>query len=363
AKPLDGSTPPELTRLFSAPGVDLAAMLPVRGAGAERGQLSLPGVGLMRHFSPRTQASGWGLARRRPLATRASRHQYGLRLTTPRSTLLRLAEGDLYAIGPESVDPRRLRSALLPAEDGGAAREIWSRLPGPERVQSSWFDVLDGRPVLIVATNSADKIGILERQQLRLFSLYGDRTRAGVGPWLTAGTTSRRWQRVEPIVVDVDGDGDDDLVVVQVDGLGSGKIKLEAFLNTGSRSFAAKTRSTVLDQPPAGWHFGSDLTGDGLADLVLLSQGSLSVYPTLGQDPRRLLAKRPRWTFDGADIPRVEHSVEIGSGGVVVNDARPSKSGQPVVLDLDGDGRGELLVAENPQWGFGRLRVVFLPSP
>ncbi|MCZ6726795.1 MAG: hypothetical protein O7A98_05505, partial [Acidobacteria bacterium] len=65
AKPLDGSAPPELTRLFSAPGVDLAAMLPVRGAGAERGHLSLPGVGLMRHFSPRTQASGWGLARRR----------------------------------------------------------------------------------------------------------------------------------------------------------------------------------------------------------------------------------------------------------------------------------------------------------
>ncbi|MCZ6507812.1 MAG: hypothetical protein O7A04_07180, partial [Acidobacteria bacterium] len=35
AAPLDGSAPPELTRLFSAPGVDLAAVLPVRGARAE----------------------------------------------------------------------------------------------------------------------------------------------------------------------------------------------------------------------------------------------------------------------------------------------------------------------------------------
>jgi hypothetical protein len=363
AAPLDGSATPELTRLFSAPGVDLAAVLPVRGAASESGHLSLPGVGLIRHFSPRAGTSGWGLAGRRPLATQASRHQYGLRLTTPRSTLLRLTEEDVYAVGPESVDRRRLRSALLPAaKDGGAPRQVWSRLPGPERVQWSWFDVLDGRPVLIVSTNSADTLGIFERQQLRLFSLYGDRTRAGVGPWLTAATTSRRWQPLEPVVLDIDGDGDDDLVVVQVAGLGSGKIKLEAFLNSGRRSFAPKTRTSVLEQPPTGWNFGSDLTDDGLPDLVLLSQGNLSVYPLLGLDSKRLLAKSPRWSFVGSDIPRVEHSVEIGSGGVAVSDARPSKSGQPVVLDLDGDGRGEILLAENPQWGFGRLRVIFLPS-
>jgi hypothetical protein len=314
--------------------------------------------------APDDGSLAWGLAWQRRLTTRASRHRYGLRLTTPPSTLLRLASGDVYAVGPEAVGHRRLRSTMLPADTSAApASEVWSRLPGSERVQWSWFHVLDGRPVLIVTTNSADKLGIFERQQLRLFSLYSDRTQSGVGPWLTAETTSRRWQRVEPFVVDVEGDGDEDLVVAQLDGLGDGKVKIEAFLNSGSRRFEPRTRSTVLQRPPAGWHFGTDLTGDGLGDLVLHSEGSLLIYAALAGDSRRLLAKNPHWAFSGPDIPRVERSVEIGSGGVAVTGERPPTTGKPTVIDLDGDGRPELLLAENPRWGFGRLRVVFLPVP
>ncbi|NNL65896.1 MAG: VCBS repeat-containing protein, partial [Myxococcales bacterium] len=319
-----------------------------------------PAVGRLRRYSAR---SGTVDATEYSLPRRASRHLDGLRLTSPRSALLRLGEDALYAAGPEPVGDRRLRTTLISiaSTPEDERREAWSRLPTPERVQWSWFEVLDGRPVLIVTTNSAKKLGVLERQNLRLFSLRGDRTQAGAGPWLTAQTSSRRWQRVEPWVVDIEQDGDEDLVVAQFDGLGSGKVKLEAFVNAGDRRFLARSRRTVIERAAASWHFGDDLTGDGLPDLVLYSEGALEIYPALDSDSARLVARRPRWSFAGGDIPRVEHSVELGAGGIAVHDDRPSEIGVPRALDVDGDGRRELLLAENPQWGFGRLRVVFLP--
>jgi hypothetical protein len=360
ARHLDGGSALELAPLFAAPGLDLGARLVARGAGPDDGALSLPAVGRLRRYDVR---SGTVKATEYPLPRRASRHLDGLRLTSPRSAWLPLEESAVYAAGPEPVGDRRLRTTLLAidsaTEDG--QRETWSRLPTPERVQWSWFDVLDGRPVLIVTTNSAKKLGVLERQNLRLFSLQGDRTQVGVGPWLTAQTASRRWQPVEPWVVDIEQDGDQDLVIAQFDGLGSGKVKLEAFVNGGDRRFMVRTRRTVIERAAASWHFGDDLTGDGLPDLVLFSEGALEVFPALAADSSRLVARRPLWSFPGGDIPRVEHSVELGAGGVAVHDDRPSEIGLPRALDLDGDGRLELLIAENPQWGFGRLRVVFLP--
>ena len=32
-----------------------------------------------------------------------------------------------------------------------------------------WYELLDGRPILVVTTNSADKLGIFEEQRLRVF--------------------------------------------------------------------------------------------------------------------------------------------------------------------------------------------------
>ncbi len=358
ARPRDGGSGLELEPWLAAPGLDLGARLPDTGDGT----LSLPAVGRLRRYSVR---SGALEVVEYPLPRTASRHLDGLRLTSPRSTLLH-AEGEaVYAVGPEAVGDRRLRTTLLAEtaspEDASPEddrQEAWSRLPAPERVQWSWFDVLDGRPILVVTTNSAEKLGVLERQNLRLFALRADRTQAGAGPWLAAQTSSRRWQQVRPWVVDVENDGDDDLVVAQFDGLGGGKVKLEAFVNSGDRSFLPRTRSTVIERSAASWHYGDDLTADGLPDLVLFSEGALEVFPAVARAGSRLVARQPLWSFGGGDIPRVEHSVELGAGGVAVHDGRPSKIGVPRALDLDGDGRLELVVAENPQWGFGRLRVV-----
>lgn len=358
AHQVNGSETFKLTALANGAGVGLASVLPTRDGPTPPGQLTIAAVGKLLTLAPKP--GGWGVTAQLALPRRATRHRGGVRLTTPATTLLALGEERRFAIGPEPIGHRRLRSLLLPA-DGGEASEVWSRLPGAEQIQHSWFAVIDGRPVLIVTTNSADKLGVFERQSLRLFSLYADRTQSGVAPWLAAQTTSRRWQHVEPFVSDLDADGDDDLVVLQLDGLGSGKVKAEAFINSGRRSFEARTRSSLIEQPPGGWQFGTDFTGDGLGDLVLHTAGRLEIYPTLPGNSRKLLAKRPLWSFSGDDIPRGEHSVSIGTGGVATSDEPPDALGGPIPLDLDGDGRPELLLAENPQWGFGRLRVIFLP--
>jgi FG-GAP-like repeat len=347
----------EIRPLYDAPGLDLGAAVAVRGDAPEPGQLTLAGVGVLRRFA--TEGGVWRPAASLPLPLAASRQGQGIRLTSPPSTLLRLAAGDAYAVGPEAVGDRRWRCLLTPA-GGGPALEAWGRLPGAERVQWSWFEVIDGRPVLVLTTNSADRLGLFERQQLRLFSLREDRTRTGVGPWLAAPTTSRRWQRVEPFVADLDGDGDDDFVVAQVDGLGGGGLVVEAFVNDGRHGFPTRRRSSLARAPEA-WHFGSDLTGDGLPDLVLVSDGEIAVYETLAGGGR-LLARRPRWAFAGPDIARGGAGVEIGSGGAVATGEGSEPPRTPHLLDLDGDGRAEVLVADPPRWGFGRLRVVFLPA-
>jgi FG-GAP-like repeat len=357
--PPDGSRPAAWTELAGGGGLDLGAALSLLGAAAPPSELVLPTVGALRRLV-RDEGSAWELASR-PLAVSASRHRYGLRLSTPPSTRLALPAGEVIAVGPEAVGSHRLRSRLVAAT--GETRDVWSRLPGPESVQSSSFHVLDGRPVLVVSTNSADKLGILERQQLRLFSLYEDSTRAGVGPWLSRPATSRRWQPIESWVLDIDGDGDDDLVVAQLDGLGGGETRIEAFINSGRRGFEARPRATAIERPAAAWHLGADLTGDGLSDLVVLAAGALEVYPTLAAGAPRLTERRPRWSIAGSDIPRVAHSVAVGERGVAVSDERPSRIGRPTTLDLDGDGRAEILLAENPRWGFGRLRIVFLATP
>lgn len=358
ADQVTGSETFKLTALASGAGVDLASVPPARGGPTPPGQLTTSAGGKLLTLAPKPD--GWGVSAQLALPRRATRHRGGVRLTTPATTLLTLGEEQQFAIGPEPIGHRRLRSLLLPAS-GGEPREVWSHLPGAEQIQHSWFAVIDGRPVLIVTTNSADKLGVFERQNLRLFSLYADRTQSGIAPWLATQTTSRRWQHVEPFVTDLDADGDDDLIILQLDGLGGGKVKAEAFINSGRRSFEARTRSSIIEQPPGGWQFGTDLTGDGLGDLLLHTASRLEIYPTLPADSRKLVAKKPLWSFSGDDIPRVEHSVSIGTGGVATSDEPPEAFGGPTTLDLDGDGRPELLLAENPQWGFGRLRVIFLP--
>ncbi len=295
------------TELWRGAAIHFGAALPLDGPP----RLALPEVGALRMLLP-TPGGSLRAGGTLLLPVDATRHAFGLRRTSPPVAVLRQGGRLVVAAGPLAIGPRRLASRL---HDDGVEIEAWSNLPTPSVVQRSWFTVIDDRPVLLVATNSADEVGPLERQTLHLFALRSDRTQQGSGPWWNRQVTSRRWQAVEPRVLDLDDDGDDDLVVLQTDGLGGGETVAEAFLNHGRRGFEAQPRRTRIDAAAQGWHLGDDFDGDGLADLVLLSDGALRIHPGEETRSRRLVARKPWRVIPGEELPRESGSVTVDDSG------------------------------------------------
>ena len=68
----------------------------------------------------------------------------------------------LFATEPEPLGKRRLRTVLLDPDGpaGSQAVECWVLFPESERVVDSGFLILDGAPVLVVTTTSADKLSL-----------------------------------------------------------------------------------------------------------------------------------------------------------------------------------------------------------
>lgn len=343
-----------LRELARSPGIDLAAALPTLDERPDR--LELPTVGALLRFEWRDGA--WRRSSR-PLPVRAARSGFGLERASPPTQRI----GDRWlAIGPESVGGRRLRSVLVDA--AGIERVVWNRLPGAELPQHRRFLDVDGDLRLAVTTNSADEVGALERQTLHLFGLGEDRTRSGSPPLLSAPLANRRWQAAEPFSLDADGDGDDDLVVLQVDGLGGRQLRAELFEQDEQGRFRAPGRRASIEVAPLGWWLG-DLDGDGRPELVVVDvDGTLSLFEAdADRRSRRWVDRRPSASVPGDPLPRSGGSLEIGSGGVVVRDERPHAAGRPRAVDVDGDGRLEVVLADNPRWGFGRLRIVDFGAP
>ncbi|MES1241694.1 MAG: VCBS repeat-containing protein [Acidobacteriota bacterium] len=271
------------------------------------------------------------------------------------------AVGDLQAIGPEENGKVRLRTLLLGTD--GQRTETWSQLPGREKVDGFRYVTLDGRPALIVTTTDADKIGIFAKQRFRLFLLGADRTRAGRSPSLAFETESHRWFPVEPVLLDLDKDGRQDLVVFQPEGLGGGDFMIDTFLGQGNGRFEKPRRLKLNDLEARAWRYGEDLTGDGIADLVTISKTGLRVFAGIGgADPRKdLLDRRPRQTVDlGGAQEEISVSMGIGTGGASMESSRSGTLGGPQVVDLDGDGRPEVLLASPNAGGRGRVMVVRL---
>jgi hypothetical protein len=279
-------------------------------------------VGTVRLYIPNGGPNGGGLAPsvERELPSRATRERWGIRLISPRVRSIR-GDGNLLAAGPEAEGKQRLRSLLIGAE---STTEVWSLLPTPEEVDTAWYVKIDGKPSLIVTTHSADKIGIFESKKLRVFPLTSDRTRAGRRPLLATQTTSHRWSPVGPLVTDLDRDGKDDLVVLQFDGMAGGEIIAETFFGRGDGRFETPGRRQKWDLETRDFHYGHDLTGDGIADLAVVEPRRLVVYPGTKEPRKALLERKP------LEVP-LNLAEEAGIRGLRV-------------ADLDGDGRAEAVL-------------------
>jgi hypothetical protein len=271
----------------------------------------------------------------------------------------------VFATEPEPLGRRRLRTLLLDPDGPVETRvvESWALFPSPERVVDSAFAMLQGAPVLIVTTTSAEKLSLLGEKALRIYPLGGDRTRAGDAPLFAATTGMNLWQVASPAVVDLDHDGRDDLVLAYWKGLKNSIAALEVYRG-GVASAFTKPRSMSFDveKGERGFlEFGADADGDGRPDLILLANNELVVFP--GVAPEKAaeapVATRSSRRIALPDLPSA-HRMELSVGADGFQVSRLAGGlGTPHLLDLDGDGRPEALFAGDGGSG-GRVVVAFL---
>jgi hypothetical protein len=297
------------------------------------------------------------------LPVRAQRQRAAIRLETPDVEMLASAEGapPLYLVGPEENGKTRLRTLLLTRDADGAEQrtEAWSRFAGPEAVGAHWFVRIDGRPMLLVTTTGAAKVSLFEKQKIRLFPLTADRSRAGQSPVLGAPTESHRWFPAEPTIADLDRDGRDDLVVVQQEGLRGKSLRVEAFFGQGDGHgrFELPSRKTSVDVQARAWRYGQDVTGDGRPDLLAIQEKKLLVFAGAADPRRGPLDRRPYAAIDLPTTEQVTITASAGSEGAGVATQR----GKPLeMIDLDGDGRAEIVTTFRDDGGRGRVTVVAL---
>jgi hypothetical protein len=325
-------------KVLDEPNVDLRS---VTGATAGRPWLAAARAGLLELLAP---GEGGGLSRLRsfPLPVKAERQRWGLRLTSPPVTLLP-GEPALFAVGPEEVSRRRIKTLLIPADGSApapapAVTESWSLLPEGERlVADRRYLRLDGIPAL--AATSFEKIGLLARKRFRLFLLNQDRSRKGTASAFSVETDCPLWFPLDVYAADTDADGRQDLVLIHPGGMRGKEVLVSVYRGLGGERFDPKPRTWKLNEEVWDWHYGSDLTGDGTPDLLLFVKDRLFLYPG---DPKggRPLSGRPAWAVTVTGAPKKEVEVEVGeppeSDG---QDIGPDRERLLLGFDLPGGGR------------------------
>ncbi len=322
-------------KVLDEPNVDLRS---VTGATMGRPWIAAARAGLLELLA---SGSGGGLSRLKsfPLPVKAERQRWGLRLTSPPVTVL---PGDpaLFAVGPEEVSRRRIKTLLVPADGGApAVTESWSLLPEGERLVSDRrYLRVDGIPVL--AATSFEKIGLLARKRFRLFRLDQDRSRKGTASVLSVETGCPLWFPLDVYAADTDVDGHQDLVLIHPEGMRGKEVLVSAYRGLGEGRFDPKPRTWKLNEEVQDWHYGSDLTGDGLPDLLLYVKDRLFLYPGDSKGARPL-SGRPAWSVNVTGAPKEESRDEDGEGPNETDrqDSGPDRDRLLLGFNLPGGGR------------------------
>lgn len=240
---------------------------------------------------------------------------------------------------PETMPGRRLRTWRVPlhAHGPGTPCAAWVQSPIPVYVQNGVF--LGGDPPRLAALVApSEKVAIFGNTTLLLAPLACDDTARGKLPEVFQKTdfdANIGWVGLD--ARDVTGDGTLDLVLYGRQGAVDHRLKLAVYRGTGAGRFESKPRELTdghLD--PLAARFDADVDGDGTADLVLLEEHRALALPG-----------RPAKTvpFD-----------ESGKRAVTLP---PGLSADTLLaaLDLDRDGRAEIVALARPEHDPRRSRV------
>lgn len=262
-----------------------------------------------------------------------------------------------YVTPPEPFGKTRLRTTVIHPEEeqGGQVVDSWARLPEPEDLMGADHLVLDGKPVLVVQTKTAEKLALFGEKRVRIFPLDGDRSRSGFPPLMAAVTGMNLWQAGTPWILDVNGDGRSDLVLGYWKGLKDSRVVLEVFLRNDDGTFAEKPRTTAFDVEDGERSFvgyGRDLDGDGLFDLLVAADGRLWLFPgRRSRNGKKLVSTEPELILD---INRNDGdrdgsvTISVGSGGASA--VQSAALSIPSFVDMDGDGVEEILQITRGTW-------------
>jgi len=371
---LDAAGEPEggRTTLLESPDIHLRSLDPrfVLAGPEPNWPWAIPHLGGVRFYATGEGSRRWAEPPSVEIGIKVRSRASGLQISAPTVTIVGIdsAGRHLFAAGPEPVGDRRLRTILMdPASAEAPSAEIWSRLPGPERVMESFYGILDGKPVLVVTTRSAEKLKLLEEKGLRVFPLEGgDRSRAGSPPLFGTESNANLWQQALPVFTDVDGDGREDLVLAYYRGLKDDRIVLDTYTRDEEGGFRRSPRSTQFeldDADRSAIGYGEDLTGDGVPDLILEAGGRLLVYE--GDSDRRegksLVGDEPRWRLPpGGRWLASVGKVTLGEEDPLMSDEKPI--GPARLADVDGDGRPEILSIGRDEGGWSTFTAVFLTA-
>ncbi len=310
--------------------------------------LWITGLGALHHLV-RDRATGrWdrseGLETRLTLGKTG--HSLNLSSRNPMPFDPHLAAPPLVMEWPDALGKERLRVTLHRLGEAGIpeSSDLWLRFSGPETLLGSYPFLVDGEPALAVWASLADKLRLRYRPRLHVFPATGDRTRAGHLPTMSTDDVGEaRWRLPRPRPVDVNGDGKQDLLLLYVDGK---NYRVDAFLQQDDLRFKPSAKVTKIDlgdvPKSASGYLEEDLTGDGIIDLVIVTQDELLLVPgrPASRKGSRLFEKQP--------------AVRIALGS---NDAEITLGTRQV--DLDGDGRSEFVLTRwNPETESMHLRII-----